>query len=101
MEEDHTREISAMKVEHSSQINAITIQVNKFQQRIKDERNQETSIDQEPSHLLQQEPSYYEEVNGSIERWLIEGDPDKIKNDKDQIVGIMAKGVVLDGNLYR
>ena len=51
-------------------------------QRIKDERNQEISIDQEPSHLPQQAPSYYEEVTGSIERWLIEGDPDKIKNDK-------------------
>ena len=85
MEEDHAWEINAMKVEHSSQINAITIQVHKFQQRIKDERNQETSIDQEPSHLLQQAPSYYEEVIGSIERWLIEGDPDKIKNDKDQM----------------
>ena len=61
MEEDHTREISAIKVEHSSQIN------------------------QEPSHLSQQAPSYYEEVIGSIERWLIEGDPDKLKNDKDQM----------------
>ena len=79
------REISAMKVERSSQINVITKQVHKFQQRIKDERNQETSTDQEPSHLLQQAPSYYEEVIGSIERWLIEGDPDKIKNDKNQM----------------
>ena len=34
---------------------------------------------------MQQAPSYYEEVIGSIERWLIEGDPDKIKNDKDQM----------------
>jgi len=85
MEEDDATEISAMKVEHSSQINAITIHVHKFQQRIKDERNQETLIDQEPSHLLQQAPSYYEKVIGSIERWLIEGDPDKIKNDKDQM----------------
>jgi len=70
MEKDHAREISAMKVEHSSQINAITIQVHKFQQQIKDERNQKTSIDQEPSHLLQQAPSYYDEVIGSIERWV-------------------------------
>ena len=31
MEEDHAREISAMKVEHSSQMDAITIQVQKFQ----------------------------------------------------------------------
>jgi len=85
MEEDHAREINAMKVEHFSQINAITIQVHKFQQQIKDERKQETSINQEPSHLLQQAPSYYEEVIGSIEKWLIEGDLDKIKNDKDQM----------------
>jgi len=56
MEVDHTREIRAVKVEHFSQIN------------------------QEPSHLSQQTPSYYEEVIGSIER-----DPDKLKNDKDQM----------------
>ena len=35
--------------------------------------------------MSQQAPSYYEEVIGSIERWLIEGDPDKLKNDKDQM----------------
>ena len=43
------------------------------------------STDQKPLYLLQQAPSYYEEVIGLIERWLIEGDPDKIKNDKDQM----------------
>ena len=85
MEEDHARQISAIKVEHSSQINAIKIQVQKLQQWSEDERNQGTSIDQEPSHLSQQVPSYYEEVIGSIERWLIEGDPDRFKNDKDQM----------------
>ena len=58
MKEDHTREITAIKVEYSSQIN------------------------QEPPHLSQQAPSYYGEVIGSIERWLIEGDPDKLKNDQ-------------------
>jgi len=35
--------------------------------------------------LSQQAPSHYEEVISSIERWLIEGDLDKIKNDKDQM----------------
>jgi len=34
---------------------------------------------------LQQAPSYYEEVIGSIKRWLIKGDLDKIKNNKDQM----------------
>ena len=34
---------------------------------------------------MQQVPSYYEEVIDSIERWLIEGDPDRLKNDKDQM----------------
>ena len=52
MEEDHAREISAIKVEHSSQIDAIKIQFQKFQQWSKDERNQGTSIDQEPPYLL-------------------------------------------------
>ena len=85
MEEDHARQISAIKVEHSSQIDAIKIHVQKFQQWLEDERNRRTSTDQEPSHLLQQVPSYYEEVIGSIERWLIEGDPDRLKNDKDQM----------------
>ena len=45
MEEDHAREISAMKVEHSSQMDAITIQVQKIQHWLEDERNRETSID--------------------------------------------------------
>jgi len=85
MEEHHARQISAIKVEHSSQMDAIKIQVQKFQQWSDDKRNQGTSTDQEPSHLLQQVPSYYEEVIDSIERWLIEGDPDKLKNDKDQM----------------
>ena len=43
------------------------------------------SIDQKPPYLLQQAPSYYEEVIGSIEKWLIKGDPDKTENDKDQM----------------
>ena len=78
MEEDHAKEISAIKVEHSSQMDAIKIQVQRFQQ-LEDERNQE------PSRLQQQAPSYYKEVIDSIERWLIEGDPDRLKNDKDQM----------------
>ena len=85
MEEHHARQISAIKVEHFSQMDAIKIQVQKFQQWSEDKRNQGTSTDQGPSHLLQQVPSYYEEVIGSIERWLIEGDPDRLKNDKDQM----------------
>ncbi|MCY6488208.1 hypothetical protein, partial [Actinobacillus pleuropneumoniae] len=64
MEEDHARQISTIKVEHSSQMDAIKIQVQKFQQWSEDKRNQGTSTDQEPSHLLQQDPSYYEEVIG-------------------------------------
>ena len=51
MEEDHATEISAMKVEQSSQMNAIIIQVQKFQQRPKDARNQGTSIDQKPPYI--------------------------------------------------
>ena len=85
MEEDHVRQINAIQVEHSSQMDAIKIQVQKFQQWSEDDRNQGTSTDQEPSHLSQQILSYYEEVIGSIERWLIEGDPDRLENDKDQI----------------
>ena len=85
MQEHHARQINAIKVEHSSQMDAIKIQVQKFQQWSKDERNQGTSTDQEPSHLPQQASSYYEEVISSIERWLIEGDPDRLKNDKDQM----------------
>jgi len=76
MEEDHAREISAMKVEHSSQMDAIKIQFQKFQQQLEDERNQGTSIDQEPPYLLQQTSSYYE-VLCSTEKWIIEGDLDK------------------------
>ena len=53
MEKDHAREISAMKVEHSSQMDAIKIQVQKFQEQLEDERNRGTSIDQKPLHLLQ------------------------------------------------
>lgn len=85
MEKHHAKKISAIKAEHSSQMDAIKIQVQKFQQWSEDKRNQGTSIYQESSHLLQQVPSYYEEVIGSIERWLIEGDPDRLKNDKDQM----------------
>ena len=81
MEEHHARQISAIKVEHSRQMDAIRIQVQKFQQ-LENERKQITSIDQEPSDLLQQDPSYYEEVISSVERWLIE---DGLKNDKDQM----------------
>ena len=85
MEDDHARQINAIKVEHSSQMDAIKIQVQRFQQLAEDKRNQQTSTDQESSHLLQQDSSYYWEVVDSIERWLIEGDPDRLKNDKDQI----------------
>jgi len=85
MEEHHARKISAIKDEHSSQMDAIKIQVQKLQQWSEDKRDQGTSTDQEPSHLFQQVPSYYEEVIGSIERWLIEGDPDRLENDKDQM----------------
>ena len=67
-----------MKVEHSSQIDAIKIQVQNIQQWSEDERNQGTSINQEPPYLLQQAPSYYE-VLCSIEKWIIEGDLDKRK----------------------
>ena len=56
-------------------MDAIRIQVQKIQQWSDDKRNQE------PSHLPQQVPSYYEEVI----RWIIEGDPDKLKNDKNQM----------------
>jgi len=84
MEEHHAGQISAIKIEHSRQMDAIRIQVQKFQQ-LEDERNQIASIDQEPSHLLQQTPSYYEEVISAVERWSIEGDPDRLKNDKDQM----------------
>ena len=79
MEEHHARQISDIRVEHSRQMDAIKIQVQKFQQWSEDKRNQGTSIDQDPSHLLQQVPSYYEEVIDSIERWLIEGDPIDLK----------------------
>jgi len=65
-----------MKVEHSSQIDAIKIQVQKFQQCSEDERNQGMSIDQEPPYLLQQAPSFYA-VLCSTEKWIIEGDLDK------------------------
>jgi len=43
------------------------------------------SIDQKPPYLLQQAPSHYDEVIGSIEKWLIEGYPYKIENDKNQM----------------
>ena len=38
MEENHAREVSAMKVEHSSQMDAITIQIQKFQHQSEDEK---------------------------------------------------------------
>ena len=82
MDENHAKEVIAMKVEHSSRMDAITIQLQKFQHRSKDERNKETSLDQKPPYLLQEAPSYYEEVICSTEKWLIEGDLDKIENDK-------------------
>ena len=84
MQEYHARQINDIKVEHSRQIDAIRMQVQRFQQ-LENERNQGTSTDQEPSHLLQQDSSYYWEVVDSIERWLIEGDPDRLKNDRDQM----------------
>ena len=85
MEENHAKEVSAMKFEHSNQTDAITIQVHKFQHQSEDERNKETSTDHKPPYLLQQAPSYYEEVICSIEKWLIEGDLDKgeINNQVD------------------
>lgn len=49
-----------MKVEHSNQMDAITIQVQKFQHQSEDKRNKETSTDHKPLYLLQQAPSYYE-----------------------------------------
>lgn len=85
MQEHHARQINTIKVEHSSQVDAIKRQVQKFQQQSEDEKNQGTSTGQKPSHLLQQVPSYYEEVISSIERWLIEGDLDRLKNDKDRM----------------
>ena len=80
MQEHHAIQISAIRDECSSQMDAIRIQVQKIQQWSDDKRNQE------PSHLPQQVPSYYEEVIGSIERWLIEGDPDRLKKDKERHV---------------
>lgn len=96
MEENHAKEVSAMKVEHSSQMDAITMQVQKFQHQSEDERNKETSTDQKPPYLLQQAPSYYEEVICSIEKWLIEGDPDKIKIDKNQVDAHMVNPPVIE-----
>ena len=43
------------------------------------------SSDHNPPYLLQRAPSYYEEVICSIEKWLIEGDPDKMEINKNQI----------------
>ena len=85
MEEDHARKISAIKVEYSSQIDAIKIQVQKFQQWSEDKRNQGTSIDQEPPYLLQQAPSYYE-ILCSIEKWIIEGDMVNPPVIEDQVI---------------
>ena len=87
MEEHHARQIGDIKVEHSRQMDAIRIQVQRFQQ-LEDERNQQTSTDQESSHLLQQDSSYYEEVIDSIERWLIEGDSDRLH--WDDCIGMTA-----------
>ena len=85
MEENHAKEVIAMKVEHSSQMDAIAIQLQKFQHRLEDERKKEMSTDQKHPYLLQQAPSYYEEVICSIEKWLIEGDPDKMEINKNQM----------------
>lgn len=87
-----------MKVENSNQIDAITIesitlqnklqvmekiQTQEFQHWSEDERNKETPTDYKLPCLLQQAPSYYEEVICSIENWLIEGDLDKREIDKN------------------
>ena len=66
-------------------MDAITIQVQKLQHQSEDERNKETSTNHKPPCLLQQVPSYYEKVICSIEKWLIEGDPDKTEIDKNQM----------------
>lgn len=94
MEENHAKEVSAMKLEHSNQMDAITIQVQKLQHQTEDERNKETSIDHKPPYLLQQAPSYYE-VLCSIEKWLIEGDLDKMEIN-NQIDAHMVNPVVIE-----
>lgn len=89
MEENHSKEVSAMKDEHSTHMDAITIHVQKFQHQSEDERNKETSKDHKPPCLLQQAPSYYEEVICSIVKSLIEGDPDKMEINKNQVDAYM------------
>jgi len=96
MEENHAKEVNAMKVEHYNQMDAIIIQVQKPQHQSEDERNEETSIDHKPPYLLQQAPSYYEEVICSIEKWLIEGDSDKIEIDKNRVDTHMVNPPVIE-----
>ena len=45
----------------------------------------ELSTDHRPPSALKQAPSYYEETISSIEKWLIEGDPDKRKTEGNQV----------------
>lgn len=105
MEENHGKEVNAMKIEHSNQMDAITIenitlqiklqimekiQVQKFQHRSEDERNKEMATDHKPPCMLHQDPPYYEEVICSIEKWLIEGDPNKMEIDKNRVDAYMV-----------
>lgn len=115
MEENHAKEVSAMKVEHSNQMDAITIekiilqnklqvmekiQIQGFQHGLEDERNRETSTDHKLLCLLQQAPSYYEEVICSIEKWLIEGDLDKREIDKNQVDAYVVDPPVITDQVH-
>ena len=87
VENSHAKEISTIKVKHSNQMTVIQNKLENGEishiQNV--QPSSELSIDHRPPSLLKQAPSYYEETISSIEKWLIEGDPDKRRTEGNQV----------------
>ena len=87
VEKSHAKEISTIKVKHSNQITVIQNKLEKMERsHIQNvQPRSELSTNHRPPSFLKKTPSYYEETISSIEKWLIEGDPDKRKTEGNQV----------------
>ena len=84
IEESYAREITIDNVKHSTNIqNKLEKMERSHMQNF--QPKSELSTDHRPPSLLKQAPSYYEKTISSIEKWLIEGDPDKRKPEGYQL----------------
>ena len=89
METNHAKEVNVMKANQVTFQNRLEemerSQIQKFQLRSDDEWEKNKETNHKPPNPLKQASSYYEGVISSIEKWLIEGDPDHKETEGNQV----------------